>query len=253
MPRPRALTRAQITAALAVLDRDGHAALSMRAVAGRLGTSTMALYRYLDDRAALEALMVERVLDAIDPVPPADGPWPRRVTTMAERLRAAVSAHPEIVPLTLAHRHTSSGLLGWSRTVLGILADAGLTEPERAIALRGLPAFVIGTIHMDHLGPQLDPQSTAVAPPSPEEFRRRSAPAAARPVSVKPRPPWTAGFSAGTVRSIGLAAFLTCDAVNPRRSRSTSRRRSRRRSSPGAASARAPCERTPDGNVGHDR
>jgi AcrR family transcriptional regulator len=74
MPRPRTLTHAQVaSAALAVIDRDGLPALSMRAVAKDLGMSTMALYRYVDDREELEGLVVELVLSAVDTGPPAPG------------------------------------------------------------------------------------------------------------------------------------------------------------------------------------
>ena len=38
----------------------------MRAVAAELGMATMALYRYVSDRDALEALIVEQVLGGID-------------------------------------------------------------------------------------------------------------------------------------------------------------------------------------------
>ncbi|GHJ12712.1 MULTISPECIES: TetR/AcrR family transcriptional regulator [unclassified Micromonospora] len=57
-------------AALAVLDRDGLAGLTMRAVGAQLGTSTMGLYRYVADRDELESLVVERVLDRVDTRPP---------------------------------------------------------------------------------------------------------------------------------------------------------------------------------------
>jgi AcrR family transcriptional regulator len=65
VPRPRSLTPDQLAvAALAVIDRDGLAGLTMRAVATQLGVSTMGLYRYVRDRRELEALVVELVLGA---------------------------------------------------------------------------------------------------------------------------------------------------------------------------------------------
>jgi hypothetical protein len=48
MPRPRSLSHDRIAAAaLAVIDRRGLAALSMRTVAAELGMGTMSLYRYV--------------------------------------------------------------------------------------------------------------------------------------------------------------------------------------------------------------
>ena len=109
MPRPRSLSHAQLaSAALAVIDRDGLAGLSMRSVAKELGMSTMALYRYVDDREELERLVVDLVLDTVDTEAPGPGGhWHERIEVLVRRLRDAVAAHPEIVPLTVAHRHRS--------------------------------------------------------------------------------------------------------------------------------------------------
>ncbi|MEV5828244.1 TetR/AcrR family transcriptional regulator C-terminal domain-containing protein [Spirillospora sp. NPDC052242] len=173
MPRPRSLTPDRVAAAaLAVIDRDGLAALSMRAAAKELGMSTMALYRYVRDRGELEGLVVELVLGAVDPAPPPPGPWRGRVEEMARRVRDAVGAHPEIVPLTLVHRHRSAGVLRWSETVLGILAEAGLDGRARAVALRALLAYVIGAVQMEHLGPLSGEGTAALAGLPPDEFPR---------------------------------------------------------------------------------
>lgn len=153
MPRPRSLSTEKLAgAALSVIDRDGLAGLSMRAVAKELGMSTMALYRYVRDREELEKLVVDLVYAEVDPAPPPEGPWDARVETMALRLRDAFGAHASIMPLTLTHRHDSAGSLCWGETVAGILADAGITGPRSAIALRAVLAYVIGAIQLEHLG-----------------------------------------------------------------------------------------------------
>jgi AcrR family transcriptional regulator len=177
MPRPRTLTHAQLaSAAVAVIDRDGLPALSMRAVAKELGTSTMALYRYVDDREELEGLVVELVLSAVDTGPPASGaPWPERIEVMVRRLRDTVGAHPAVVPLTLTHRHRSPSVLHWSETVLGILAESEVEGAQQVIALRGLLSYVIGAIQLEHLGPLAGEGTTAIAGLSPAEFPRMTA------------------------------------------------------------------------------
>ncbi|WP_404959426.1 TetR/AcrR family transcriptional regulator [Streptomyces sp. 147326] len=155
MPRPRSLTQDQLAAAaLSVIDREGLPGLSMRAVAVELGISTMALYRYVQDRGELEALVVELVLSAVDstPPPPSAGPWRARITLLVDRLRDTVGAHPAVLPLTFAHRHRSPCVLRWGETVLGVLTEAGLGAEERIIALRALLAYVIGAIQQEHLG-----------------------------------------------------------------------------------------------------
>ncbi|MEV4940007.1 TetR/AcrR family transcriptional regulator [Streptomyces zaomyceticus] len=165
MPRPRSLTPDRLAAAaLAVIDRDGLTALSMRTVAKELGMSPMGLYRYVADREELEGLVVDRVLDDVDTTPPpADAPWSDRIETMVRRLRDAVARHPEAVPLTLAHRHRAPGGLLWSETVLGILTEAGVDGVRRVVALRALHGYVTGAIQLEHLGPLDGPGTTAIA------------------------------------------------------------------------------------------
>ena len=154
MPRPKSLTTAGLAdAAIAVIDRDGLPALSMRSVATELGLSTMALYRYVRDRDELELMVVEGVLRPLDTTPPpADSPWPERIATMADRVRVTVGRHPGVVPLLLRHRQDSITTLRWSEAVLTILTEAGWTETGRAIALRALISYLNGAIQLEHLG-----------------------------------------------------------------------------------------------------
>jgi AcrR family transcriptional regulator len=154
MPRPRSLTNDDIArAALAVIDRDGLAALAMRAVAVELGMGTMSLYRYISDRAQLEALVVDLVLAEVDFVPPKRASWQKRLAVLAERVRAAIGAHPEVVSLTMVHRQSSVNSLRWGEAMLGVLTAAGFAGQDRAIALRSLLSYVIGAIQLDYLGP----------------------------------------------------------------------------------------------------
>ncbi|WP_326597154.1 TetR/AcrR family transcriptional regulator [Streptomyces sp. NBC_01803] len=154
MPRPKSLTQSQVTdAALAVIDRDGLAALSMRVVAAELGMATMSLYRYVAGRDELESLVAERMLAAVDVVPPPGEPWQEQVAVLLARLRAAVAAHPEAMPLVLTHRHDSPGAWRWAEAVLSVLRAAGFTGRQRLIGLRGLISYLIGALQTDRLGP----------------------------------------------------------------------------------------------------
>jgi AcrR family transcriptional regulator len=164
MPRPRSLTQAGIAAAaLAVIDRDGLAALSMRAVAAQLGVATMSLYRYVTDREQLEGLVVDLVVSGVDLAPPPGVSWQRKVTALVERIRDAVGAHPELVPLTVVHRHTSDGVLRWAEAVLGVLTSAGFAGRQRVVALRSVLRYMIGSIQLEHLGPLSGPATRLAA------------------------------------------------------------------------------------------
>ncbi|GAB3872942.1 TetR/AcrR family transcriptional regulator C-terminal domain-containing protein [Kibdelosporangium lantanae] len=153
MPRPRSLDLADVaTAALAVIDRDGLTGFAMRAVAVELGMGTMSLYRYVSDRAQLEALVVDQVLAGVDMTPPR-GTWQRQLTALATRVRTAIAAHPEVGPLLVIHRQSSMNSLRWGESVVTVLAGAGFTPARRVVALRVLMGYVIGSMQLDHYGP----------------------------------------------------------------------------------------------------
>jgi AcrR family transcriptional regulator len=164
MPRPRSLTHDQIAAAaLAVIDRDGLAGLSMRAVGSELHMSTMALYRYVQDREQLEGLVVAGVLAAAELTTPPDAPWTERLTLLVERVRAAVAAHPSVVPLLLLHRHDSAASLGWGEAMLGVLTEAGFAGVQRVVAFRCMLSYLIGALQVEHFGPLSGAGTVAIA------------------------------------------------------------------------------------------
>jgi AcrR family transcriptional regulator len=164
MPRPRSLTHDHIAAAaLAVIDRSGLAALSMRTVAAELGMGTMSLYRYVKGREQLERLVVELVLRDIDLQVDAGTPWTDRVAVIAGRIRHAVSAHPAVVPLFVIHRSTSVGVMRCGEALLGILAGAGFTGAERVVAFRTVFSYLVGAFTTEHLGSLSGPGTAALA------------------------------------------------------------------------------------------
>jgi len=169
MPRSRSLSIAGIAAAaLGVIDRDGLAALTMRAVASTLGTGAMSLYRYVEDREQLERLVVELVLSAVDLELPCDEPWDERVLVLAERVRAAVGAHAAVVPLLMTHRHAAEGAWRFGEVMLGLLSEGGFTGEDRVIAFRTLLSYVLGALQYQHLGP-LPGTGTAILARLPRE------------------------------------------------------------------------------------
>jgi AcrR family transcriptional regulator len=171
MPRPRSLTDDDIAAAaLAVIDRDGLGALSMRSVGAELGMATMSLYRYVTDREQLEGLVVEHVLAGVDLTPPRRGPWTRQVAVLLDRVREAVARHPEVVPLTMTHRHSVPGSVRLGEALLGVLTPAGFSGEHRVIALRSLLSYLTGAIQLEHFGPLSGTGTEALAALPPAQF-----------------------------------------------------------------------------------
>jgi AcrR family transcriptional regulator len=164
VPRPRSLTGEQIAAAaLAVLERDGLGALSMRTVAAELGAGTMSLYRYVRGRDELEDLVLARVLDGVPTDTPAGANWDDRLTVLAVGVWRVVGDHPEVVPLLLTRRARTPASMHWGEAVMSALDDAGLAGAERALAFRTLLSYVIGAIQVEHYGPLSGEGTAALA------------------------------------------------------------------------------------------
>lgn len=164
MPRPCSLTPSSIAAAaLAVIDRDGLGGLSMRAVAAELGLTAMSLYRYLEGRDELEALVVDAVHRDIDlELSPRAG-WRRRVVTLVERAREAMRAHPSVIPLILTRRQSSEVSVRWGEAMMAALAEGGFQGAERVVAFRALLSYLIGAVQVEHFGPLSGEGTAALA------------------------------------------------------------------------------------------
>jgi AcrR family transcriptional regulator len=113
--RGQGVTRdAILDAALALLDEDGDAGLTMRSLAARLGVTPMSLYHHVTDRAGLLRALSDRlygdVLVGLDaPVNPVDG-----IRMLLTRYYDAVVAHPQ---LTLAIFAEPAAFAGASREI----------------------------------------------------------------------------------------------------------------------------------------
>lgn len=154
MPRPRSLSPAALAnAALEIVDREGLASLSMRTLAGELGVTAMSLYRYVSNKAELERLVVEAILQAIDTQSLGEGAWRDRLAILVERAWRAMRVHPAVVPLVLTRRQNSPSALRWGEAVMRALAEGGFRGKQRAIAFRTLLSYLIGAVQVEHFGP----------------------------------------------------------------------------------------------------
>ena len=103
--RTAPLTRDEIlAAALAIVDAEGFAALSMRRLARELGVEAMSIYHHVRDKRALLGGVVELSLRTQAPAPPRpETPWQDVVVTMVQAFRRTLVAHPNVLPLMAAH------------------------------------------------------------------------------------------------------------------------------------------------------
>jgi len=142
-PSPRFTRERLQAAALAIVDTQGADTLSMRSLAAALGTGPMTLYNYVQDREALDALVVEGVMaNAAWPSPTGD--WRKDVRRIAMATWAAIHAHPGAVSLILARRGAHPSLLEPAEALLAALAAGGRSGPGLLAAFRAVHGYIFG-------------------------------------------------------------------------------------------------------------
>lgn len=137
--RPARLSRDLIVAR--ALEGD-LATLTMRELAGRLGVSHSALYRWVADRDQLldliSEVMVERILPAAEPTPATWRSWLARLAWSMHDEFLAVPGYAAHVARPHRHNPESFGRLRERVTAAFVLAGAGAEEAEQSWYVFGL-------------------------------------------------------------------------------------------------------------------
>jgi AcrR family transcriptional regulator len=163
----RKLTRELVlTTALALVDREGLSALTMRSLATELGVEAMALYRYAAGKDALLDGLVDTLFTEVETAlaerPPTGG-WREQLHEGARVTLRAALAHPHVVPL-LATRPLSVPLasrppavLRMNERTLALLAWAGFDDRTALALYRAALAWVLGYLVMELRMVEVDP------------------------------------------------------------------------------------------------
>src|SRR5579863_8129750 len=146
-----------VTAAIALLDRDGLAALSMRRLAEELGTGAASLYWHVGSKDGLLDLVLDQLISEVK-VPDPDPPhWREQLKEVAREQRRISLRHPYIVRISIGRIPMGPHALLFSERVLAILRGGGL--PPR-LAVQGyllliatINGFTIDETGVDDEGP----------------------------------------------------------------------------------------------------
>ena len=134
-----------LRAALAVTDRNGLSALSMRAVASSLGVTPMALYHHVAGKEGLLDLVNEAVwLDVRWPVSRGSARWAAHAKATARAIRRALRAHPNAVGLVAARPARAPAVLVAFDGLLGSFTRAGFNSRDALFAADTLGIFTVG-------------------------------------------------------------------------------------------------------------
>ncbi|MFD8339066.1 TetR/AcrR family transcriptional regulator [Streptomyces solisilvae] len=135
-----------LDAALALADEAGLDAVSMRALADRLGVTPMALYRHVDSKADLLDGLVDRLLVAFVPVntDAAQGDWADRLAGLARTFRRTVQSHPWAAQLLFSRPAVTPDAVRAVDVLYSALIEAGVPGREVPRLERMISTFVIG-------------------------------------------------------------------------------------------------------------
>ena len=130
-------------AAIALADREGVEAISMRRLGAELGVEAMSLYNHVPNKAALLDGMVEKVINDIE-LPKQIDDWKACIREMAHSYRNLALEHPNIVPLVATRPFNTIESLRPVEVGFEIFQTAGF-DPETALhAFRTLAGLVTG-------------------------------------------------------------------------------------------------------------
>lgn len=137
--------------ALHIVERDGVAGLSMRAVASRLNTGPMTLYNYVKGREGLEDLVVDAVVGSLALPEPTDD-WRADLTSTATALWEVLRAHPNAIPLIMTRRSVSVSAFAPAEQMIAALSRSRLAEDDVLAAFRAILALVTGSAQAEFAG-----------------------------------------------------------------------------------------------------
>ena len=142
--RPQ-LTRQRVVAeALAVIAQDGVQAMSMRALAARLGVVPGALYHHFGNKQQLQDLVLDGVLAEVDFHTNPSLAWTQQLQILATRLRQVLEAHPGVAGILKTRDPLGPHSLALAEAFLSPLQTAGFADREAGLAFFLLVDYTIG-------------------------------------------------------------------------------------------------------------
>jgi TetR/AcrR family transcriptional regulator, tetracycline repressor protein len=166
--RPRgSLTREEITKeALALPKQQGPGALSMRRLADRLGVAPNALYYRVRGKADLIDGLIDQVYAGLTLNPDPSGDWTQQLTTLSQRIREHLLAHPAVVPYALQQPGLGPHSLRLGEAIYKVLRPAGFSDQAVVGIVYALLTYILGFVALEIPRAGSDPQTS-------DEFVRR--------------------------------------------------------------------------------
>ena len=149
-PKQRVSVDQIVDTAIAIADSEGLDAVSMRNVADRLGIAPMSLYTYVDAKAALIDLMMDRVLAEVPRVPFGAAPWRKRLERIAGDLLAHYARHPWVLQVDTSRPPLGPGVSDLYEHQLSAVEGIGLTDLQMDAVVTLVGGFAAGAARTAH-------------------------------------------------------------------------------------------------------
>jgi AcrR family transcriptional regulator len=143
-PRRSLQMRAIAAAGVELADEGGLSRVSMRAVGARLGMTSMGLYRYVQAKDELLALMVDEAIGPPDFPAYGQASWRDRLSAWAYAARSRFETHPWVLGLSLPDPPALPHQIQWTERGLDALHPTRLAEAEKLSALLLVNVYVRG-------------------------------------------------------------------------------------------------------------
>jgi len=146
-----------VAAAIEVLDETGLAALSMRRVAGRLGTGAASLYAHVSGREELLELVFDALVGQVELEDPDPARWREQVHRLLRDLRDILASHTDAALAGLGRVPTAPQTLAAAEVLTGVLRAGGLSARVIALGFDQLVLYVSASAYEAGLYRKADP------------------------------------------------------------------------------------------------
>lgn len=156
--KPKVTVDAVVDAAVEMADADGLEALSMRALAERVGVGAMSLYSYVASRDDLVVLMVDQVYGR-EPLAPMAGDLRARLTLVADAVLAIHREHPWLLDVVGVRPWLGPHVADRYEWQLSAVEGVGLDDIEMDQTITLVAGFAANVARAEHAVRRAERQS----------------------------------------------------------------------------------------------
>ncbi|WP_329480518.1 TetR/AcrR family transcriptional regulator [Kribbella sp. NBC_01484] len=145
-PAREALSREQIVqTAMATLDAEGLAGLSIRKLAAKLGAGATSLYWHVPTKDDLIDLLIDEIWSEVDVPDPELVGWRNGALLLGHSLRATVLRHPWLPEIMYVRPSIGPNAMTLGSRGLVLFGAAGFSGPDVDFAMGSVMSYVLGT------------------------------------------------------------------------------------------------------------